>query len=161
MNTKNENVSMHLADATALTGIGAAAAGTTAATIGVATTVTTAGFSSAAVIGAGSAVGGAIGGVAGGVLGTGVGIATGGVAIAGTVPCAVAGATTGAAVGGSIATTIAGWLGVPIATTTTVATAPFWAVPVAVAGGAAAVAAIGYKIQESTCQKISTSLKMW
>ena len=88
-------------------------------------------------------------------LGTSVGIATGGVAIAGTVPCAVAGATTGAAVGGSIATTIAGWLGVPIATTTTVATAPFWAVPVAVAGGAVAVAAIGYRIFKSRRAKKS------
>ena len=46
------------------------------------------------------------------------------------------------AIGGSVATTVAGWLGIPIATTVTVVTTPVWAVPVAVAGGVLALGSI-------------------
>ena len=145
-NDKNTKVVERVADAAALTGIGAAATGATAAAVGVTTTVTTAGMSAAAVTGAGAAIGGTIGGVTGGVVGAGVGIASGGTAIVGTIPLAAAGATTGASVGGAVATTVAGWLGIPIATTTTVVTAPAWAIPVAVVGGMAAIGAIGYRL---------------
>ena len=139
-------VGERVVNAAALTGIGAAATGATAAAVGVATTVTTAGVSGTAIAGTGATIGGLIGGVGGAVVGSGVGIATGGTAIAGTVPLAIGGAAGGATIGGTIATTVAGWIGVPIATTTTVVSAPVWAIPLAVAGGVAAVGAIGYRI---------------
>ena len=132
---------------TAVAGVGACAAGTTAAIVGTTTltTVTTAGASAAAVTATGATIGTTVGAVTGGVVGTGIGIATGGTAIAGTVPLAIAGGTTGGAVGASVATTVAGWLGIPMATTTTVAvvTTPVWAIPVAIAGGACALGALG------------------
>ncbi len=134
-------------------GTGACAVGATAAAIGVTTTVTTAGVSAAAVTGTGAAVGGIIGGTAGAVLGAGAGIATGGTAIAATVPMAAAGATTGAAVCGSIATTVASWLGIPIATTTTIVTTPVWAIPVAAVGGVAAVGFGGWKLYKLFCKQ--------
>jgi uncharacterized membrane protein YebE (DUF533 family) len=47
-----------------------------------------------------------------------------------------------------MATTVASWLGIPIA-----AAAPAWAVPVAVAGGAAALGAVGWKVYKKWIRK--------
>ncbi len=43
-----------------------------------------------------------------------------------------------------MATTVASLLGVPIATTVTVVSAPVWAVPVAVAGGVVVLGSVGF-----------------
>ena len=78
-----------------------------------------------------SAIGATIGGASGAVVGSGVGIATGGAAISGTIPMAAAGAAIG------------GWTG-PALAAFGIGTAPAWAVPLAVAGGAVTVAGAGY-----------------
>ena len=100
--------------------IGTALVGGSAAT---AVGVIAAGSSATAAISAGGA---AIGGIAGGVLGSGIGIATGGVGMAATVPLATAGAFIG------------GWAG-PALALVGIGTAPAWALPVAIGGGAVAI----------------------
>ncbi len=135
---KNEKVATCVA---AAGGAAASGAGATAAVIGTTTMVTTAGVSAATITAAGTAIGGTVGALAGAVGGAGVGIATGGVAIAGTIPCAIAGGTTGASLGAATATTVAGWLGVPMATTVAVTTVPVWAIPVAAGGAVVALGA--------------------
>lgn len=78
-----------------------------------------------------SAIGATIGSGAGALFGSGVGIATGGAAVSGTIPMAAAGAAIGAWAGPALA-----FLGI--------GTAPVWAVPLAVAGGLATTAGVGY-----------------
>jgi len=92
-----------------------------------------------------SAVGATIGGVTGGVIGSGVGLATGGVGMVATVPFAAAGAAIG------------GWAGPALAAVGIgTATAPVWAVPVAIGG---AIVALGgaaravYKYGKSRAEK--------
>lgn len=109
-------------------GVAACATGVTAAV-----TAATASASTLATIGA---IGTGIGGTIGGLVGAGVGIATGGTAIAGTIPCAIGGAALGGSAATAIASTCASALGI--------ATAPAWAVPVAICGGVAAIGAGAY-----------------
>ena len=113
--------------------IGSAVVGGSAAT---AVGVIAAGTSATAAISAGGA---AIGGIAGGVLGSGIGIVTGGAGIAATVPLATAGAFIG------------GWAG-PALALVGIGTAPAWAIPVAIGGGALAIGgaiAAAYKFGRS------------
>ena len=135
---KNEKVATCVA---AAGGAAASGAGATAAVIGTTTMVMTAGASAATITAAGAGIGGTVGALAGAVGGASVGIATGGVAMAGTIPCAIAGGTTGASLGAAAATTVAGWLGVPMATTVAVTTIPVWAIPVAAGGAVVALGA--------------------
>ena len=127
-------------------GIAAMAVGITSAVIGTTTMVTTAGASAAAITAAGAGIGGLLGSITGAVAGSSIGLATGGIAIPATIPFAMIGGVTGTSIGTATATTVAGWLGVPMATTVAVTTAPVWAIPVAVCGGAAALGAGVYGV---------------
>lgn len=114
--------------ATRTAAIGGVAAFITGATAAV-TAATASGGALAAIGAAGTGIGAALGGV----IGSGIGIASGGTAIIGTIPLTIG----GGALGGSVATTIAS----TCASALGIATAPAWAVPVAVCGGVAALGA--------------------
>ena len=108
-----------MANGVLLTGTGAITSGWTAAVVGTTTTITTTGIPASTIATICTTIGGWIGGV------------------------------TGASIGGTVAPAAviaAESLGVPIATTTTVVTAPAWAIPVAVAGGIAALGVGGWKL---------------
>lgn len=134
---RNEKVATCIA---AASGAAATGTGVAAAAIGTTTAVTTAGASAATITAAGAGIGWTLGGAAGCVIGGGACMATMGVAAPTTFLSPIVCAATGASVGGAVVTTVAGWLGIPIATTVAVTTAPVWAAPLAVSG---AVVALG------------------
>jgi len=115
--------------ATGVATVGGAAA--CAAGVVAATTAATASAGALATIGT---VGTGIGAVIGGTLGSGIGIVAGPLGgCVGTIPCAIGGGALGGSIATSVASTCASALGI--------ATAPAWAVPVAVCGGVVAVGA--------------------
>ena len=120
MNMKNK-----LTVGAGMVGTAACAAGATAAITG----ATVTGGTVAAIGTAGSVIGGAVGAV----LGSSVGIVTLGTGFAGTIPLAIG----GSALGGSAATAAATTIGAAFG----LATAPVWAVPLAVGGAVVSLGA--------------------
>ena len=110
----------------------AAAGGAAACGAGV-TAAVTAATATTGTIAAIGAAGTGIGATVGGILGLGIGLVSGGTGIAATVPFAIGGGALGGSAATAIASTCASALGI--------ATAPVWAVPVAVGGGITVVGA--------------------
>lgn len=110
----------------------AAAGGAAACGAGV-TAAVTAATATTGTIAAIGAAGTGIGATVGGILGAGIGLVSGGTGIAATVPFAIGGGALGGSAATAIASTCASALGI--------ATAPVWAVPVAVGGGITVVGA--------------------